>query len=719
MKLGNTSKGRTPLTPLAAAIALALTAPLSFAEDEIAKDIDIDIEKIVVTGTFQQSLINRIPVTAKELPFTLDVIDKDFLDTRNFTRPIEVLTTLPNIARVEDRAGTGTTNFLSRGFAAPVLVDNRYQNDFRGMGARDDSFVERYEILKGPASIASGPVGAGGIINTVTKTPTANSAASIKMRSDQFGSAGVDFDINIGEIDNSDTMLLRVSGAYRDYKFDADHVSRKTTAIRPVAVFNLGLHTSIKASAAYRNVESNPNGGMPLTNEGELLPGVDTSTFNGFINGRSDSKDVTYDVEVNHEFLDDLKLTVRGSKQSTDNDYKHTGGVYGYQPPWVGGIDPDEEDNMIYVSENKARNTMEATFIDAQLAYQAEFWGQEQSFVIGVAHSENDWTREFGENYRWETISLEQIGQPIYGWDEENYGDLYLFTSRDQKLSSVFSEAALRPSENLTVIAGIRYDKLEQVNFRRGESFYDDNELTLRLGASYALSDELNAYASFAQAFVPQFGVKRDDSTAEAETSDGFEIGLKGSVFDNRTSFQTAYFSTKRKNVAVEDPANTTVYYVITAGEVDVQGVELSSTTILTDALNFSFNVGYTDIEVSDKDKELGVPNPVFPEITGSLYLNYEVLSGSLEGLSLSGGLRYVGESTNKTYKDKTWDGYTVADFSAKYPISDNISLSLGILNLTDELYIENTYTTGVNKYAYGAVLGAPRTVTMTLNWNM
>jgi len=717
MKLGNTSKGRTPLTPLATAIAFALTAPLSFAEDEITKDIDI--EKISVTGTFQQSLINRIPVTPKELPFTLDVIDKDLLDTRNFTRPIEVLTTLPNISRIEDRAGTGTTNFLSRGFAAPVLVDNRYQNDFRGMGARDDSFVERYEVLKGPASIASGPVGAGGIINTVTKTPTVNSSASVKMRSDQFGSAGADFDVNIGEIDNSDTLLLRVSGAYRDYKFDADHVGRKTTAIRPVAVFNVGAQTSIKASAAYRNVESNPNGGMPLTNEGKILPGVDTSTFNGFINGKSDSEDVTYDVEVNHEFLDDLKLTIRGSKQSTDNDYKHTGGVYGYQPPWNAGINPDKEDNMIYVSENKARNTLEATFIDAQLAYQAEFWGQDQNFVIGVAHSENDWTREFGENYRWEAISLEQIGEPIYGWDEENYGDFYLFTSRDQKLSSIFSEAALRPSEKLTVVAGIRYDKLEQVNFRRGESFYDDNELTLRLGASYAISDELNAYASFAQAFVPQFGVKRDDSTAEAETSDGFEIGIKGSAFDNRTSFQAAYFWTKRKNVAVEDPENTNVYYVITAGEVDVQGIELSSTTILTDALNLSFNIGYTDIEVSDEDKELGVPNPVFPEISGSLYLNYEVLSGSLEGLSLSGGLRYVGESTNKTYTDKTWDGYTVADISAKYPVSDNISLSLGVLNLTDELYIENTYTTGVNKYSYGAILGAPRTVTMTLNWNM
>lgn len=109
MKLEKHSRG---LTPLAAAISLALTAPLAFAEENKTKDEDI--EKIEVTGSFQQSLINRIPVTPKELPFTLDVVDSELLELRNFTRPIEALTTLPNIARTEDRNGTGTTSFLSR-----------------------------------------------------------------------------------------------------------------------------------------------------------------------------------------------------------------------------------------------------------------------------------------------------------------------------------------------------------------------------------------------------------------------------------------------------------------------------------------------------------------------------------------------------------------------------------------------------------------------------
>jgi iron complex outermembrane receptor protein len=704
MKLGNTGKVRTPLTPLATAIALALGAPMAFAEDE--KAVEEDIEKIVVTGEFQQSLINRISVTPKELPFTLDVIDSDFLDARNFTRPIDALTTLPNIARGVDILGTGTSNFISRGFDAPILVDNRYQNDFRGMGARDDSFVERYEILKGPASISSGPVGAGGIINTVTKIPTAVSNTGIKLRVDQFGSAGADFDVNVGELNNSDTVLLRVSGAYRDVKFDADNAGLTTTAIRPVVIFNISSETSIKASAAYRDVKSNPNYGFPLTNEGEIPDIIDTDTFTGFVDGESNTKDTLYDIELNHQFLDNLKLTVRGSKQSTDNDYKHMGGIYSYDGLTTG--------DYTYISENAAKNKVEATFVDAQLAYQANFWGQTQDFVIGVANAKNDWTREFSENYSWEQLPLDQIGEPIYGWDDENYGDYYLFQSTNQKLKSIFAEAAIRPNEELTITAGIRYDDLEEDNFRGGPYGYSDSELTTRLGASYAISSDINVYASFAQAFVPQYRPKLDGTPTEAETSDGLEFGLKGSALNNRMSFQTALFSTIRKGVAITDRDNPD--YVITIGETDVKGIEFSSVTMLTEALNLTFNIGYSDIDISDEDKTRDIDVPVYPNVTGSIYLDYEVLSGSLEGLTLSGGLRNVGESEGPK---KTWDAYNIVDLNANYPVTENINVSIGVLNLTDEKYIENTSSPSVNSYHYGAVLGAPRTVTMTLRWDM
>ncbi len=715
MKIRHLSKHKRTLLALAITASFGVNAQennaqLLSAKDKAAKEQEI--EKIVVTSKFQQSLINRIPVKPKELPFTLNVVDRDLLDARNFARPIEALTTLPNIFRTEDRRGTGGTGFLSRGFDAPILVDNRVQNNFRGTGARDSSFVERYEVLKGPASIASGPVGAGGIINTVTKSPELERSAAVKLRADQFGSAGIDFDANVGEMEGSDTVLLRVSGAYRDFKFDADEVSRKTTALRPVAIFNLGDATSVKASIAYTKHEVTPPGGFPLMENGDIPEGIDTSTFAGYQNSEGEVEDTLVNLEVNHEFLDNLKLTVRGSKQQTDFDYQNTSGLYNYRG------DAGLEAMAAYPQTAVADS--EATFIDAQLAYTANFWGQNQNIVVGVAHDERIFDRRFNGYGLDGPYSIANIDQPRYG--DGGTGDPEPFTLNDSKLKSIFAEAALRPTDKLTIVAGIRYDKLVQntTNWRRGNEYlisFDDNELTVRLGASLETSESINVYASFAQAFVPQFGLRSDSKPVPAETSDGFELGAKGSAFDNLITFQSGIFHTLRNNVALQDPNNTPngPAFVVTAGEVRVQGLEFSSNIYPTDGLNITFNVGYTDVKVTEAGDD-EIAKPVFPELTGSLYINYQVQSGALEGLSLGGGLRHMGKREGPKV---TWESQSIADINFAYQVTEEIKVSFDILNVTDELYVENTFQNTVNKLTGSAVLGAPRTAVLTLNWKI
>ncbi len=705
------------LSPLAVAIGL-ICSTQTFAQQAVettAEKTQLDqsnVEEVEVVGSFQQSLTNRIQVSEQELPFTLNTVDRDFLDERNFTRPIEALTTLPNITRTEDRQGTGGTQFLSRGFAAPILVDNRQQNNFRGAGARDDAFVDHYEVLKGPASIASGPVGAGGIVNTVTKSPEADRFTHVELRADQFGSAGVEFDVNVGEIDGSDLALIRVSGAYRDFKFDADETGRQTTAIRPVITLNLGSATSVKASVAYTEHEVTPNTGFPLMQNGDIPDGIDTDTFVGYDNAKGKVRDTLFNTEVNHEFLDNLKLTVRGSKQKTDFDYKNTSGLYNYAKDDAGL-------EAMYGFPQTAETESEATFVDAQLAYSAEFWGQDQDFVIGIANDKRSFDRLFN-GYSYDgPYSLADIDQPRYG--DSGSGEPEPFTLTDSKLRSVLAEAALRPNDWVTVVGGIRYDKLKQdtVNYRRGNAFpseYDDSELTFRLGASASVSETINFYGSYAQAFIPQFGVRRDANPVKAETSNGIEIGSKGSLSDGLMTYQAGVFYTLREDVALKDPNNgPNEAFVVSAGEVRVQGVEFSSTFNPTDALNFALNLGYTDIDVTEEgDDELS--EPVFPELTGSFYLSYELQSGPLQGLKSGGGFRYVGEREG-TIVD--WDSYTIADLNFSYPVTESVDVSFDILNVTNEEYVENTSTPTVNRLAGGAVLGAPRTAALTLRLKM
>ena len=714
MKIPNVKQ--SVLVLAAAVVACSVNAQGDDIQVHFSEEKSPELEEIIVTGQFQQSLANRIPITPEELPFTLSILGRDFLDARNFTRPIEALTTLPNIFRTEDRQGTGTTNFLSRGFEAPILVDNRVQNNFRGAGARDDSFVERYEVLKGPASIVSGPVGAGGVINTITKLPAKDRFVDLKLRTDQFGTAVGEFDVNVGELNRSDIALIRVSGAYRDFKFDADETERKNTAVRPVVIFNIDSSTSIRASVARTEYELNPNAGFPLLGNAGIPDEIDTDTFTGFANGEGEIEDTLYEAELHHEFLDGFKLTIRGSRQSTDFDYQNTSGLYHYNESFELGPIGGEFDYGIYSDGFRAETESESNFYDVQLAYQASFWEQDQDFVAGVAYNKSSFERLFSDSYAFGPFVLDEISASRYGYDD--YGAVSLFTTADSKLNSVFFESVLRPNHWLSVIAGMRYDDLEQLTTRRSTlSEYDDSEVTIRLGATAEVSENVNFYASFAQAFVPQFGVKRDDRAAEAETSDGIEIGSKGSVLDGLVSYQVGAFYTERENVEFSDPSNeVNEFFVVTAGEVHVRGIEFSSAFNPVDALNFTLNFGYTDVDVTESGESDEVTEPVFPELTGSFYLAYELHSGVFQGLNAGGGFRYIGEREGPKVD---WDSYVIFDLNFSYPVKDGIDLSFDILNVTDKKYVENTSSNTVNTLGGGAVLGAPRTAVLTLHWNV
>lgn len=693
------------IVPDAAPVAPAEQASNAAPSASTSDPVPLVAETVVVQGKFQQSLIDRIPIPPQELPFTLNVLDREFLDKRNFTRPIEALTTLPNITLSEDRLGTGTPNFKSRGFFANVLIDNRVSNEFRGSGARDDAFVERYEVLKGPASIALGPIAAGGVINAVTKSPQVDPSLDVEFRADHFGSVGAEIDANIGDALGSDSVFFRISGAYRDFQFDAEETKRETFAIRPVVALDLGPDTALKASVSYTETTSNPNAGFPLLSTGEIPSQIDTSTFTGSANGEAEAEDVYYAAEFNHEFLDGLKLTVRGSYQDTSFDYQNTVGLYNYNyadgGPGIGLNDP-----YVYAYGFAGATEQEATFIDAQLAYQTEFWGQQQDFVIGAAYNDTNFEREFGAFPFIGAILLDNIDEPRIA-PTQNPADFSPFSSFESELNSIYAETAIRPTERLTIIGGIRYDDALRINTRRGNSVpFDDGVTTFRLGATYEATEDINVYASFAQSFDSQFGDRRDNSPLPAETSDGFEIGAKGTLFDDVLSFETAFFHSVRQNVAVDDPDNgPTEFFQANIGELTVQGFEFFGSLTPVEGLNVDFAFGITDVE--EDDAEILQADEIV-EQNASLYAGYELQSGPLQGLSLGGGFRHVGEIG-------VFDSYTITDLNLSYPIRENIDVSLDVLNVFDEEYVENADSGPGQNFNAGTILGAPTTAVFTI----
>lgn len=657
-------------------------------------------DEIVVQGRFQQSLIDRIPVSPQELPFSLDIINRDLLNERNYTRAIDALSTLPSIEISTDDGGFGQPEFIVRGFSAPILVNNRVQTNIRGGGIRDDAFIDRYEVLRGPASIALGPVDGGAVINTVTKSPQAESFLGAEINADNFGTTELELDYNIGAIDSGDVVRARISGAYRDIEFDAEETRREVFAIRPVIEIQPTENTNAQISAAYVKMNLRVNWGFPLYNDGSIPEVFDTDTYFGYENANGDYNDLFTEVQVNHEFLDNLKLTLRGSYQRSETDYQNEGGLYNYYYdeglPGISRANP-----YAYIYGATSNNIAENYFGDAQLSWNFDLFGQQQDVVVGgsILDTFARGAGPFGvvTSLPIVDIDLPQIapapGSEVFGFDEEN------------KLRSGYMEFALRPTDWATLIGGVRYDNLTQ-------SEQEFENVNVRIGASVALREGLNTYFSFAEAFSPQFGQLTSGGQAGPLTSDSIELGLKGRFLNGKMRVNAAIYRTLRRDVAVRDRrsdifANTTLVEI---GEVRNQGFEISGDIEPIDGFNLNLNYGYLDAEVLTGEEDIGLLS--FAEHTASFFATYTVQSGRLRDFKVGGGGRYVGEQPSNL------DGFSfpetfVVDALASYPINDKLDVQLNILNVFDDRYLESAgrffgRLNGISTF------GAPRTFRIT-----
>lgn len=671
-------------------------------------------ETIVVQGRFQQSLIDRIPISLRELPFTLNVLDRSLIDERNFVIPSEAIAILPNADISVDQIGLGNPRFILRGYEARTLVNNRFQNAQAGNGGRDDSFIDRYEVLKGPASIALGPVDPGGIVNIVTKSPEDEFFAAFEVSTDQFGTFEAEYDVNFGATLGGDFLSARLSGAYRNIGFDADPQKREVLAIRPVIDLDLSQRTKGQLSVSYATVSVVPNQGFPLVSDGSIPPGFDTSTFTGFVDAETEDEDIFVETQLTHKFLDNLRLTLRGSYQDTTLTYDSIAGIYNYLYDDGGpGISLSNPVAYLY-SGYVGQGIEENLFLDAQIAWDAEAFGNRQDFVFGVSYNDNLRDNELNLDGAIVPVNIFEIDQPRFEVVPSPEPDS--FNDSTLELTSAFGEFAIRPTDWLSIIGGVRHDRQKRINrFILSQSESDETDTTFRLGASAELTKELNVYVSFAESFVPQGGVTISGANPGPTSGDSYEIGAKGTFWNERLAFNAALFRTDRTNIAVRDVVNSTpvLPIVSTVGEVRTQGVELSTDIQPTPGLNINLNAGFLDVEIIESDDLIGIPLSA-PEMTFNAFATYEFQTGSLEGLVVGGGVRYVGERDSARVADFAFPDYTVGDLFVRYPVRESVDMSLNVINVTDELYLK-TAGFGFGGLGGSNRFGDPRTLRLSL----
>jgi catecholate siderophore receptor len=223
----------------------------------------------------------RMPTPLRDIPQTVNVIDRALLDAQGVSSLSDALRNVPGITIGGAEGGQIGNNINLRGFSARTDVYLDGMRD-RGQFYRDTFNLDAIEVLKGPSSMLFGRGSTGGVINQVSKVPMLTELGEI------FATTGTDDRYRISTDFNrpfSDTAAGRLNLFAQDIHSTRDVMYNKDAGIAPSLRFGIGEPTQITLSALLQHNRDMPDYGLPPVN-GKPAD-VDHAKFYGLTDDRT------------------------------------------------------------------------------------------------------------------------------------------------------------------------------------------------------------------------------------------------------------------------------------------------------------------------------------------------------------------------------------------------------------------------------------------------
>jgi len=177
-----------------------------------------------------------------------------------------------------------------------------------------------------------------------------------------------------------------------------------------------------------------------------------------------------------------------------------------------------------------------------------------------------------------------------------------------------------------------------------------------------------------------------------------------------------AYFNLENSNVSAPDPNNPGSSIGI--DELENAGFEVEAVGNLTERLQMQAQYTRNDSEIRNDASFEGNKLQLTPEDSASLWLNYDLPTGTAldtglgKGeLDLFAGIAHVGERFTGVDNSIELHGYQRTDLGARYTLGGATDFELNLLNAFDERYF-----TGGNAVGLGSVTpGQARTVQLSM----
>jgi iron complex outermembrane receptor protein len=703
------------------------------------------VEELVVTA-------RRREETLKDVPIAVSAYTEAAMERTGVRDITDLQKTTPSLTLQTARGSNSTLIAFIRGIGQQdplwgfdpgvgLYLDDVYIA--RPQAAVLDVFdVERIEVLRGPQGTLYGRNTIGGAIKYVTKRIGSQPELDVK---GQFGSYGehdeiVSFKLPVGS-------TFGVSGAIAKYDHDgygtnlnthADQYNKDVLALRGSAEWTPTQDLFFRLSLDRVQDDSNVKSGhreAPYTTAAGVTFGVLPGVYDTLAGAGDKNKVVAEGGSLLGQWTVNPGLTLKS--------------ITAFRSGYTNGIIDFDETPQPFLD-------IPAKYRDHQFTQevQALFGAGKLHGVAGVFYLDATASGAF------DTVLIN--ASPTTGFTIFDGG--YVQT----KSTSAYIDASYDVTDQLQVSLGGRYtsdDKTGQVlrqqylgtrspafgnaaavklgppntNYTNERTF---RKFTPRISASYKISPDLTAYASYGQGFKSGGFDMRGDAVAYPATVKGYapetvstyEIGLKGSLADRTVNFATAIFDSAYHDQQITTQyANTTggiASVVDNVGSSTLRGVEAEGSWRIVPAFAINATASYIDTKFDkylafipgtglvDVSNQRRLQNT--PKWTASLSGAYSHDFGDRGRIAITPALSY--RSFTQQFETATplidQPAYTLYDLDVVWTSADDrYQVGLHGKNLSDERVKIGGYSFPGALFANSidAFYGPPRTVTVSL----
>ena len=687
----------TPERTMLPGLALLMLLPTVAAAQEAPARLDT----IVVEGTGgdgstadvyfapDTSSATRTDTPVTEIPQSVSTITREQLDDQNPQTVRQALNYTSGVLSAMDTTSRYDSVFL-RGFGGFGTSTNVV--DFldglrlpRGQAfalpSIDPYLLDRIDVLKGPSAVLYGQSSPGGLINQVSRAPSAERSNEVRLEGGSYGRFQGAFATR-GALTEDGTVQYSLTGIGRTAGTRYDGVDEQRLGIAPAITWEPGADTSLTVRGYYQD---DPEGGYFNSIYPRFLA---TEAYQPYLNRELNVGDPDFDsydrqqygigYSFDHRFNEMVSVSSALRYSAIDQDFSS---LQMAAPLTATGLLPRQALRSI--------EDVDGVSMDNHATFDLQTGAIGHEIVAGFdyQHSSSNWEYQFG------FAPALDVTNPQYG---AAIGPLATFIDSRQTLQ----QAGLYVQDqlsfgNLHAVLGARYDWTQQETENRLTASTRDQSSqspSYRAGLLYRFDNGIAPYASYSTSFEPVIGVDAGGTPFVPTEAQQWEAGIKYEPTFMDALFTVSAFDIRQQNVLTPGAIPG---FNVQQGEIHSRGLEFEARGTVLANLQVIGALTLLDTEVSESTNPAAVGNRPqgVPDYFASLWAEYLIDRGPLNGLSIVGGVRFVGSSYADDANTITAPAYTVVDAALKYdignidPVFDGALATLNVTNLFDEDY--------------------------------